>query len=326
MSGKLTQTIDRRSFIRTAGAGVIASAAVPAMMNLDYLRAAMAKSNSATSAVRQFYASLSDEQLLTLCFPFDDPRRDRIHANWHVTDPIIGEDFYSDDQRELVNQILRNITSEEGYERLVQQMDEDYGGVEAYSVAIFGDPENGKFEWEMTGRHLTLRADGDSVDRTAFGGPLVYGHGEESPQENMYYSQTKQVNEVFRALDPKQAKVALLDRAPRETKVRIQGPDGDFAGIQVAELSSDQQELVQSTIKHLLAPYRAEDVDEVMSIVKAGGGFDSLRMAFYKQGDLNEDQIWDMWRIEGPSFVWHFRGSPHVHAYINISAIPDARS
>jgi hypothetical protein len=28
--------------------------------------------------------------------------------------------------------------------------------------------------------------------------------------------------------------------------------------------------------------------------------------------------MWDMWRIEGPSFVWHFRGAPHVHAYINI--------
>jgi hypothetical protein len=23
--------------------------------------------------------------------------------------------------------------------------------------------------------------------------------------------------------------------------------------------------------------------------------------------------------VEGPSFVWHFRGAPHVHAYINIA-------
>jgi hypothetical protein len=326
MSANTRNTINRRNFIRAAGAGVVAGAAVPAVMDLDYLRAAMANSNSATSAVRQFYASLNDQQLLTLCFPFDDGRRQRINANWHITEPIIGEDFYSDQQRELINQILRNITSEEGYERLVQQMDEDSGGVESYSVAIFGDPENGKFEWEMTGRHLTLRADGDSVDRTAFGGPLVYGHGEENPTENMYYNQTQQVNEVFKALDPKQAEVALLPKAPRETKVRIQGPEGEFAGIQVAGLSSDQQELVESTIKHLLAPYRAEDVNEVMSILKAGGGMDSLRMSFYEQGDLNEDRVWDMWRIEGPSFVWNFRGSPHVHAYINISELVDPRA
>ena len=326
MSARSITKVNRRSFIRRAGAGLVAGAAAPALMDLDYLRAAMANSNSPTGAIRQFYASLSDEQLLTLCFPFDDRRRQRINANWHITEPIIGEEFYSDEQRVLINQILKNITSEDGYERLVQQMDEDSGGVESYSVAIFGDPENGKFEWEMTGRHLTLRADGDSVDRTAFGGPLVYGHGEENPTENMYYAQTQQVNEVFKALDAKQAEAALLPKAPRETKVRIQGPEGEFAGVHVADLSSDQQELVESTVKNLLAPYRAEDVNEVMSILKAGGGLDSLRMAFYQQGDLNDDRVWDMWRIEGPSFVWNFRGSPHVHAYINVSEMVDPRA
>ena len=37
-----------------------------------------------------------------------------------------------------------------------------------------------------------------------------------------------------------------------------------------------------------------------------------------EDGDVGGDKIWDVWRIEGPSFVWHFRGDPHVHAYINI--------
>ena len=57
---------------------------------------------------------------------------------------------------------------------------------------------------------------------------------------------------------------------------------------------------------------------EVMEIVKESGGMDKLHMAFYQQGDLQSDKVWDMWRVEGPSFVWHFRGAPHVHAYINI--------
>ena len=86
---------------------------------------------------------------------------------------------------------------------------------------------------------------------------------------------------------------------------------------------TEEQQLVQDTVKILLAPYRQEDVDEVMQILKASGGVDSLHMAFYREGDLREDQIWDIWRIEGPSFVWHFRGAPHVHAYINI-ALADA--
>ena len=41
---------------------------------------------------------------------------------------------------------------------------------------------------------------------------------------------------------------------------------------------------------------------------------DSDRM----QGDLKNDKVWDIWRIEGPTFVSHFRGAPHVHAYINV--------
>ena len=69
----------------------------------------------------------------------------------------------------------------------------------------------------------------------------------------------------------------------------------------------------------LLAPYRQEDVDEVFEILKASGGVEKLHLAFYQEGDLQDDKTWDIWRVEGPSFVWHFRGAPHVHAYINIA-------
>ena len=25
------------------------------------------------------------------------------------------------------------------------------------------------------------------------------------------------------------------------------------------------------------------------------------------------------WRVEGPAFVWHFRGAPHVHVWVNVA-------
>ena len=185
----------------------------------------------------------------------------------------------------------------------------------------FGTPGEGPFQWELTGRHLTLRADGDSVDKAAFGGGIVYGHGEEGNiNDNLFYYQTKQTNEVFKALDAKQAKAALQNEAPKESDVKLRGENAPFDGISVSELSSDQKELVEQTLKTLLGPYRKEDVKEVFSILKGRGGLDALHMAFYKQGDLGKDKEWDIWRIEGPGFVWHFRGAPHVHAYINISA------
>ena len=48
-------------------------------------------------------------------------------------------------------------------------------------------------------------------------------------------------------------------------------------------------------------------------------------MAFYKNEDVGEDKVWDVWKIEGPSMVCYFRGDPHVHAWINVKQAPDAK-
>lgn len=311
------ESFDRRSFLKTASAATLAGVAMPMLVGQAGLFAAPTAKSSAETAVGRFFESLSDEQKKTLCFPFEHELRQRINANWHVTKPKVGSDFFNKNQQAIVNEIVKNITSEEGYTRLKKQMDEDAGGIDEFSVAMFGEP-GGKFEWELTGRHLTLRADGNSVDKAAFGGPIIYGHGEETPKDNIYHYQTKQVNEVFKALDAKQSEKALVAKAPSEAAVALQGDKGSFPGIGVSELSADQKQLVTKTIQILLSPYRQEDVDEAMEIVKASGGLDKLHMAFYQQGDLGSDKVWDIWRVEGPSFVWHFRGAPHVHAYINI--------
>lgn len=310
--------LTRRDFVRAVGGAALAAGAVPFLSVPRSAAAAPTRKSAAETAVKQLYETLTDTQKKTICFPFDHELRQRISANWHVTDPVIGDDFYSVEQRGLIDQILRGVTSEDGYERLLQQMEYDDGGMNFYSIAVFGQPGSGKFQWLMTGRHLTLRADGDSVENAAFGGPIVYGHGAEDPQENIFHYQTKKANEVFGALDPKHRERALIATAPRESNVPLQGDGGKFPGVAVGELSSDQKELVESVVKVILAPYRTEDVDEALAVLKSGGGFEKLHLAFYKQGDLNDDQVWDIWRVEGPTFVWHFRGAPHVHTYVNI--------
>lgn len=311
-------TFDRRSFMKTVGGAALVGAAAPVMLGGRIVQAAPTPQSAAETAVGRFYQSLSEKQKEALVFGFDHDLRKKIHANWHVTKPKLEDDFYSNEQRALVDQIVRAVTSPDGYERIKKQTDDDSGGIGAYSVALFGTPGSGKFEWELTGRHLTLRADGDSVDQAAFGGPIIYGHGVETPQDNLFYYQTKQVNEVFRALDAPQSARALVSKAPEENAVALQGNAGKFPGIPISELSADQKQLVESTLKVLLAPYRKEDVDEAFAILRSNGGLENLHLAFYQEGDLQDDRVWDIWRVEGPSFVWHFRGAPHVHAYINI--------
>lgn len=310
-------SVSRRNFL--AGAGTLAG--LTALGGLPRAWAAPAVDSPAEQVVGRLYQSLSAEQKPQIALPFDHDLRSRISANWHVTKPKIGDDFYTKDQRQLIVDIVRGVTSPEGFELIEKQTEFDDGGLDGYSIALFGTPGSGQFEWELTGRHLTLRADGNSVPKAAFGGPIVYGHGEESPKKNLFYPQTVKVNELLAALDPAHAAAALLDKAPPESAVSLRGRDGQFAGLPVAKLAADQRQLVEQTLRFLLAPYRQADVDEVFQVLKANGGVESLHIAFYREGDLLEDRQWDLWRVEGPGFVWHFRGAPHVHAYINIAAL-----
>ncbi|MBI3469075.1 MAG: DUF3500 domain-containing protein [Planctomycetes bacterium] len=316
-----TDGINRREFVRAVGGAAVAASVAP-LLGLPSAWAAPSPSSAAETSAKRLYESLSDDQRKVVCFPFEHELRERINANWAITKPTITE-FFNQDQQKLIDEIFRGVTSPDGYERFKKQMEDDAGGFGEYHVALFGAPGSGKFEFEMTGRHCTIRADGDCVEGVAFGGPMIYGHGEGDSTPglpgNVFYYQTKKANEVFAALDGKQREKALVAKAPRENEVQVQGPGGKFPGIAVGELSSDQQGLVEGALKVLLAPYRQEDVEEVMAILKATGGLEKLHMAFFQDHDIGDDKVWDIWRIEGPSFVWHFRGAPHVHTYVNIA-------
>jgi Protein of unknown function (DUF3500) len=314
--------ISRRDFVKAVTGVAFAGSIVPIISSPRTALAGPSTQSKAETAAKRLYDSLSDDQRKAVCFEFDNPLRTKINANWKITNHTI-EDFFNKEQQATIDEIFRGMTSGEGYERFLKQMEEDYGGLGSYHVALFGKPGTGQFEFEMTGRHVTIRADGDSVANTAFGGPIVYGHGtgdsEKGLPGNVFYYQTKKANEVFTALDGKQRKQALLPKAPKEDSVQIQGSSGSFPGITVGELSADQKDLVEKVIRIILAPYREEDVDEALAVLKAGGGLDALRMSFYESDDIGKDQEWDIWRLEGPTWVTHFRGAPHVHAYVNIA-------
>ncbi len=277
--------------------------------------------------VTSLYKSLNEEQRKKLCFPFDHPLRSKVDNNWQITDKSITELFNKDEQ-ELVRQIFLGLHSPEYAETVLQQVIHDSGkeGFGGCSIAFFGEPGTGKFEFVLTGRHCTRRCDGDSVEGAAFGGPIFYGHAAKSFNEkadhagNAYWFQALQANEVYKMLDGKQRKFALLGDG-REEKgtdtVKLTGKTRDLPGIPLTELSRDQKDQVRKTLASLLAPFRKEDADEAMKLIEANG-LDHLHMAFYKNQDIGNDGVWDVWQIEGPAMLWYFRGEPHVHTWVNI--------
>jgi hypothetical protein len=159
----------------------------------------------------------------------------------------------------------------------------------------------------------------------AFGGPIFYGHAAQGFNEkpthpgNVFWHQALAANRVFEMLDGKQRDAALVSKLPREQGVAFQGSGGQFPGINIGGLASDQKDLVKEVLDKLLEPYRKGDRKEAEAFLSKQGGLDACNLAFYSDGDVGNDKVWDCWRIEGPSFVWYYRGSPHVHVWVNIA-------
>lgn len=326
---------DRRNFLKTTAAGVSTSLALGA----GHTFGQEAPGAQPESLVKVLFESLNDKQKKAVCFDWDHQDGNRgllrthVSNNWHITSPVINSEFFNAEQKDLVRKIFEGIIAPEWHARYDKQLQDDAGGFgNSQNIAIFGTPGSGKFEFVMTGRHMTLRCDGDSADHVAFGGPLFYGHAGSDFNEpadhpgNVFWEQAVVANEVYAMLDGKQRKLAEVAKVPKESAVAFQGKEGRRPGIPVTELSGDQKEHVQKVLGKLLEMYRQSDQNEVKKSLEAQGGLDACNLAFYTDRDIGGDKVWDNWRLEGPSFVWYFRGSPHVHVWVNVASSPDVKT
>ncbi len=317
--------IPRREFLQKSVKAAVTVAATP-LLNFASPIFTREMSETAETLVKRLHDTLTETQKKTILLPWNDPRRLRVENNWRVVPQRLGE-FYSREQQAIIQEILKAVTSEEGHEKILRAMQDDMGGLDNYSACLFSDGGE-KLAFMLTGRHQTIRADGGAEKNAVFGGPIFYGHAVtfyERPDHpgNVWWHQARLASKVFHALDGKQQKQALVLRgspADSPASIQLQGEKGAFAGIPVSELSRDQKILVEEVMRSLLAPYRQSDVERVMAAVRANDGVDKLHLSFYQDGDLpDQDGIWDRWKLEGPSFAWYFRGSPHVHTWINIA-------
>jgi hypothetical protein len=316
-------SVSRRDFLTRS-----AHAAAAGLLGSAYAEKAPAASLPSETLVTQLYKTLDEKQKSILCLPWSDPRRQKVDNNWHIIKQPI-RDVLNADQQAMVREIFDKLHSDEYKKEVWTQFDHDNkgdGGFPSASIALFGEPGTGQFEFVLTGRHCTRRCDGDSEKGAAFGGPIFYGHAAGSFNEkpdhpgNVYWYQAKRANEVFAALDGKQREAALLGKSRQERgnfTVELTGKKSGLEGIRMSDLSSDQKDLVRKVIGDLLKPFREHDAKEAASYIEAGG-FDNLHMAFFKDQDVGKDGVWDVWQIEGPNAVFYFRGDPHVHAWAHV--------
>jgi uncharacterized protein DUF3500 len=334
--------LTRRVFLRsTAAMAAFAAVGRPTRSLLaDLAPAPVAKPRAASeSIVKLLFESLKPEQKKQICFPWDHVDatrgllRTRIENNWRITKPAINSDFYTPDQKAMIRSIFEGITSPEWHRRFDKQLKDDIGGFgQRQGIAIFGEPGGGKFEFVLTSRHMTLRCDGHSSEHVAFGGPILYAHQGENLHEkpthpnNVFWHQAVEANKLYQALDSKHRALALVKKGmPSEELVGFKGRKGEFQGCPVTEFSADQKQELQRILSILLEPFRKSDQDEVVRCLGVQGGLDDCYLAFYEEGDLGNDGVYDNWRLEGPSFVWYFRGRPHVHVWVNVADDPSPK-
>jgi hypothetical protein len=333
--------VDRRDFLRLAGAGVAAVAAGSSLKAAE-APAATKKVRPAEELVRELTSTLDDTQKKRIMLPYNHGTgKDgkggtpaRLGMYNAAYDKVRLQDVYKKSQIELVERIVKAMSNgDDGY-RLVSR-----GGTwdatkafENTGAHIFGDPA-GKEPWAFmfSGHHLTIRCDGNFADGVAFGGPIYYGHTPYGYSDaNLFYYQTKSVLSVFDALDGKQREKAIVKGSPGEGagSVKFKTKDEERPGILYKDLSKDQQALVEKVMRDVLSPFRKEDCDEVMEVIKKTGGMEKIHLAFYaempkpdgaKVGKKEKD-AWSFWRLEGPGFVWNYRVLDHVHTYVNISS------
>jgi hypothetical protein len=314
-----------------AGAAACAGATV-----IGGLRGAEPAAATAETLAGRLHATLSPAQRQKVCFPWDyvHPKfgllRTRVGNNWNATEPAVASDFFTKDQQRIVREIFEQLIEPDWHARFDKHLEDDCGGFgHDQSIALIGEPGSGTFQFLLTGRHMTLRCDGDSAEHVAFGGPIFYGHDaggfneEANHKGNVFWPQAVAANKVYAMLDGKQRAAALVTPLPKENAIAFRAKGSEPAGIPVAELAADQRAELEQVLAVLLEPYRTRDRDEVRGCLAKQGGLDRCRLAFFKDDDLGGDGVWDNWRLEGPAFVWHFRGAPHVHVWVNIADSPD---
>ncbi len=312
---------ERRDFLRLVGGGTAAVIAggvlTPAVTIASQNRPAPAPAAKPAEALcRELWGTLTAAQRQQYVYPWNHANRLRTFNS--AMNGRIAQ-VYTPAQQELLQRIMRAISSgDDGYAKLSRNGGWDTGGgFGGCGANFFGDASTNQWSWVFSCHHLTVRCDGNSEPDYAFGGPMYYGHSPDGHSvRNVFNFQTRAVQSVYDALNEQQRTRAIMNMsAGGSNQFRRDG----FPGIRSADMTPDQRRLVERVMRELLTPYRREDADEVMDIIRRNGGMDRLHFGFYRDRNADATTRWSYWRIEGPGFVWNYRVLPHVHCWVNIA-------
>ena len=274
-------------------------------------------------------------------FPADHPARQIANTLCVLERPHLGT-LLSPDQRALVEQLCAGMLSEQGRASFAGTLAVE-GRLDGCVLALYGEPETGNAQAVLMGGHVMLRGGGESAEGAAFGGGLAYGHQignhEWRVPGNSFAPHGDAANRLFASLAPDERARAILPAPPHELVLQVQRADATFPGARVGSLSESAQAEAARLLDAVFASYPEAARARALSCIEANGGREALHVAFYAShgfyADMRAwatltpaeraqrgDPYWQVWRIEGPGTIVHFKGHPHVHAYVQVVRDP----
>ncbi len=290
--------------------------------------------------------SLSDEQRSYIVLPYDDPSRQVTNTSVIHTGPHVST-LLNPHQVEIARHLYKTMLSSNGYELFRNTVGLE-GKFEGASLKFYSDgtdlANSNNSVVMFNGGHFMLRKAQGRDKNHVFGGPISYGqqigNHRFKVKGNAFKLHGDAVNHLCSTLTQMQLSRAYQIEPPMELVTQVQGEGGNFTGLAFAQLSESQLELAKQTLEVLFSSYPEQQQRDAFTAIENNGGLQALHLSlyrdftFYENGDrlvdLSDAQISakagayvQVWRIEGPGCVVHFKGYPHVHAYINIVNRPE---
>jgi hypothetical protein len=329
-------SISRRALV--VGAGV-AGAAVAGRGLSEVLRPAP---SGYAETLRALAATLTPMQRQLVVLPADDPTKQIANTIAVLDRPHIGT-LLSPAQLYLVERLYASMLSDRGRQALSGTISVE-GKLEGSVLAIYGEPERGDAHTVLSGGHFLVRGGGDPGDGPVLGGAVAYGHqigdGIWRVRGNGFAYHGDVANRLFAALSPAERAKAVLPAPPHELLLQVQGAGGRFPGLRLGDAGEVACQAGADLLEAVLGLYPETARERARAAVRANGGVEALHIATYASRGFYSDMkdwaalaaaerarrgepYWQVWRLEGPGTIIHFKGHPHVHAYLQIAR--DAR-
>jgi hypothetical protein len=273
----------------------------------------------------QLVDALDEDERTEAYLPYDHPLRQ--YHNRGVDTGGLWSIRLNAKARQILVDLVHAGLSEIGRERVLNQFFVNLPGIHVTRLAICGDPRTPFCQILVTGPHLNLRLGGTNREGVAFGGPQVYGDQRGNEKiglpGNVYRYQLEAGQRLFAGLTPAERQLARQPKAPVQTAIEVQGRAGRFHGVPVAEISTESRQRVRQWISGILENYAEADAADAWQCIEANGGVEAMHLADYAEdhqpGRNVGNGISQIFRLEGPAAVFHYRGEPHLHALFNVA-------